>query len=78
MAACRPVGPPPYTVQCWFDTVPVNATSGPLTVTLPTVIGTTKGRRITIYKIDASANAVTVDADGAQTINGAPTMTLST
>jgi len=51
-----------YTVLC-------DATAAAFTVTLPAASGAT-GRIYNIKKIDSGANAVTVDADGAETIDG--------
>ncbi len=48
----------------------VDATSGAVTVTLPTASGKA-GRMYTIKKIDASANVVTIDGNGAETVDGA-------
>lgn len=53
-----------------------NATSGVITVTLPTAKGR-EGRRIIVKKTDASGNAVTIDANGSETIDGATTVPLS-
>lgn len=54
----------------------VDATSGPVTVTLPAAADHS-GRILNIKKIDASANVVTIDANGAETIDGAANETLS-
>lgn len=54
-----------------------NSTTGAFTITLPTAVGIT-GRVYTVKKIDASANAVTVDGDGSETIDGAATYALAT
>lgn len=54
----------------------VDATAGPVTVPLPAA-AKQRDRTITIKKIDASANAVTVDADGADLIDGAGTFALA-
>jgi hypothetical protein len=52
-----------------------DATAAGFTVTLPDAT-TCKGARLRIKKIDASANAVTVDGKGAQTLEGATTIVL--
>jgi PBP1b-binding outer membrane lipoprotein LpoB len=64
-----------YTVEPLVYWVRVNATSGAITVTLPPagVIG----RPIGIMKSDSSGNAVTIDGNGSETIEGATTQTLS-
>jgi len=54
------------------STVLVDASGGAVTITLPTASGIT-GRIYTIKKTDSSANTVTVDGDGAETIDGAAT-----
>jgi hypothetical protein len=52
--------------------VNVDASGAARTITLPTAVGIT-GRHYIIRKSDSSANAVTVDGDGSETINGALT-----
>lgn len=53
-----------------------NATAGPITVNLPQV-STDYGRIFYIQKLDATANAVTVDPFGAETIGGSATLALT-
>lgn len=53
-----------------------DATSAAITLNLPTA-KISAGRTIVIKKIDASANAVTIDAAGSETIDGATTLALS-
>lgn len=55
--------------------VECNATSGAFTVNLPS-IASANGRIYTFIKVDASANAVTLDGSGSETINGATTYSL--
>ena len=59
----------------------VDATSGAVTVTLPAVADVTsannEGRPLWVKKVDASVNAVTLDGDGSETIDGATTKALS-
>lgn len=56
-------------------TILVDATAGAVTITLPTAaIG--DERKYNIKKIDSSAFAVTVDANGAETIDGELTIPL--
>lgn len=57
-------------------TVLVDATAANRTITLPAAAGAAL-RRYTIKKIDASVNAVTVDADGTELIDGAATFPLT-
>jgi hypothetical protein len=56
--------------------VRVDATSGPITVTLPTAVGR-DGRPYIIKKIDSSTNAVTVAAAAGETIDGSTTYSLA-
>lgn len=49
-----------------------DASSAPITVTLPVAAGSNT-RRYFIKKIDSSGNAVTVDANGSETIDGSTT-----
>lgn len=62
-----------YTVNPSDQAIMANATSGAMTVTLPTAVGRT--RSIMVAKIDSSANAVTVAAQAGQTINGVASKT---
>lgn len=55
--------------------VDVDCTAAGKTITLPTAVGI-NGREYIIRKLDASANIVTIDGDGAETINGSLTKTL--
>ena len=52
-----------------------DATAGAFTVTLPAAASSTNVR-VTIKKTDVSANAVTVDGNAAETIDGAATFSL--
>lgn len=56
--------------------ITVDATSAPVTITLPTAV-TQKGLLIYIKKIDASANVVTVARSGSDTIDGDTTATMN-
>ena len=53
----------------------VDATSGAVTINLPTSVGI-ESKLYIIKKIDSSANAVTIDANGAQTLDGDTTTVL--
>lgn len=57
--------------------VRVDATSGAVTMTLETAVGC-DGRIHRFKKIDASANAMTLDGAGAETIDGAATKATTT
>jgi hypothetical protein len=66
-----------YIMLSTDDGVYVDASGGARTITLFAVSGQT-GKRITIKKIDSSTNAVTIDANSTETIDGATTTTLNT
>lgn len=57
--------------------VPCNATGGAFTVTLPTLASVGNGKVYTVKKTDSSANAVTVDGNGSETIEGAANYSLA-
>jgi len=54
----------------------VDATGGARTITLPTAVGV-RGKVYVIKKTDSSSNAVTIDGNGAETIEGSATYSLS-
>jgi hypothetical protein len=55
----------------------VDATSGAITANLPAAATAGDGFEVTIVKADASANAVTIDGNSSETINGATTFALT-
>lgn len=55
----------------------VNATSGAITITLQPALQCEQ-KRLTIKKTDSSGNAVTIDANSTETIDGALTKSLAT
>lgn len=59
------------TVGAQTTVIIVDASSDPVNISLPTAVGIS-GKRFTFKKVDDSANAVTVDGDGAETIDGVP------
>lgn len=61
----------------WGETVRADPSGGGFTVTLPTAAGNA-GRRITVKNTTSSTNAITIDADGSETIDGAADATIST
>ena len=65
----------PYAVSTTEHTIQANATGGAITVDLPNAAGN-GGRTYYIKKTDSSANAITVDPNGAQTIDGATSYSL--
>ena len=56
--------------------IEVDASGGPVTANLPDLGATDNGFTVTAVKIDNSANVVTLDGNGADTINGAATLEL--
>lgn len=56
----------------------INATGGAETVTLPEISTIGNGFRLTIKKTDSSANAVTINRSGTDTIDGATSYVLNT
>lgn len=66
-----------YTVAVGDDVVLVDATAAAVTVTLPTA-ASFKDISVTVKKTDASANAVTIDGNGSELIDGAATKALAT
>jgi hypothetical protein len=58
------------------DIIPCDATGGAFTVNLPAASGVVQS--ISIKKTDASVNAVTIDGNASETIDGATTRLLST
>jgi len=65
-----------YQLKFYDRLCKVDASGGNTTITLPTK-AEGKGLSFTIVKTDSSANTVTVDTPGAETINGASSVTLS-
>lgn len=55
----------------------VDATSGQVDLSLPSVLDMASGRRFVIKKTDPSANAVVVTTTGSETINGGSTLALA-
>lgn len=66
-----------YTVVDAHYVALVNAGSGAVVATLPTAVGR-RGKIFVFQKSDASANTVTIDGAGTETINGAATLVIST
>jgi hypothetical protein len=65
-----------YTLTATDHYIEMDATAAPRTATLPTAVGCT-GREYGIKRANAGTNAVTVACNGAETIEGAATATLS-
>jgi hypothetical protein len=54
-----------------------DATSGAFNISFPTASSLENGFRVSFKKVDSSANAVTLDANGSETIDGATTYVLN-
>ncbi len=65
-----------YTVGADDYVLLADASGGAFTITLPPA-AERPGRVVVVKKIDASGNAVTLDGDGSETIDGATTKALS-
>ena len=65
-----------YNATVANHTILCNATSAAFNVNLPAV-ATSSGLKLNIKKIDSSANAVTIDGNASETIDGATTQALS-
>ena len=74
--ATTAVSSTPYTATAitGYPVLLVNATSASVTVNLPTAVGNSAA--YSIKKTDSSANTVTIDASGAETIDGGATAVL--
>lgn len=57
-------------------TILADASAGAITIALPPAATAGDDFDVTVIKVDSSANAVTIDGDGAETINGAATLAL--
>lgn len=57
--------------------IEADASTAPFSINLPAAAAATNGFTIRVKKIDATANAVTVDGNGAETIDGALTYPLN-
>lgn len=66
----------PYTVPNWQYLIKADATSGAITVNLPTSVSN-DAKKIMIIKTDSSVNSITIDPFGLETLNGLPTDTLT-
>lgn len=60
-----------------YDLVLVDATSAAVTITLAAAATQSSNRSITVKKTDSSGNAVTIDGNGAELIDGAATQSLA-
>jgi hypothetical protein len=64
------------TLTLSHNIVLVNASGGPATITLPSA-ASIAGKRFVVKKIDFSANAVTIQGVGGQTIDGSSTISIT-
>lgn len=67
-----------YTATIDDYTILVDASGGAVTITLPAGSGIVPGRIYVIVKTDSSGNAVIIDPAGADTINGASSISITT
>lgn len=67
-----------YTATESDEFIAVDATSGAVTITLPAVATTRAGKVYTVKKTDTSANAVIIDGNSSETIDGDTTQILFT
>lgn len=65
-----------YTATINDAFIPVDCTSGAVTVTLKPA-AEAEGKRLTVKKIDSTSNALTVDGDGSETIDGSTTAVIT-
>jgi hypothetical protein len=65
-----------YTVNYNDAVILVDATAGAVTISLPPA-REMEQKRLTVKKIDASGNAVTIEPNGAETIDGAANKSLA-
>lgn len=66
----------PYSIDGEDGTILADATNGAITINLPAVASNTH-RVITVKKTDSSSNAVTLDGNASETIDGSTTLELS-
>jgi len=76
--ACTLVGPAdsPYSVQTTDFVIIADATAGAVVITLPAADD--GNQLVRIKKLDSTANTVTINAAGGQTIDGASSLVLTT
>ncbi len=67
-----------YTATDDDEVINCDATSGAITITLPVAATTRLGKRYLIVKLDSGGNAVTVDGNGAELLNGAANKSTTT
>jgi hypothetical protein len=65
----------PY-ISSWGQDIEVDCTSGAVTIELPPS-ASSSGKAINITKVDSSANAITINSYGSETINGSASDTIS-
>lgn len=66
-----------YAVDNDYDVFTVDTTAGNVTVSLPAAV-LHSGRVINIKRMDGSANTLTVDGNGSETIDGSATLLIPT
>lgn len=66
-----------YTAVVTDGIILVDATSGPITITLYSAAEIRHTPFLAVKKIDSSGNAVTIDGEGSETIDGAASISLT-
>ncbi len=66
-----------YTTTAADDVILVDASGGAVTITILAAATLGAGRRQRVMKIDSTTNAVTIDPNGSETINGNATYTIT-
>jgi len=67
-----------YTVALGVSVVLASASVGQVSINLPDAAGDNVNRMITVKKTDATANNVVINPDGADTIDGASSVSITT
>jgi len=65
-----------YTATIYDNTILCDATTGAITIDLPTAVGNS-GVKLNIKKIDSSVNIITIDANGSEKIDADLTKTIA-
>jgi len=63
------------TIDATYDAIEVDASGGPVTITLP--LAAANASQFDVKKIDSSANTVTIDPNGTETIDDGATAVLT-
>lgn len=66
-----------YTLKDGDSLIIADLTTAAFTATLPKIKAVPDGKEYTFFKLDSSSNALTIDGDGSEQINGATTKSIS-